>query len=509
MAEEKKNPLIGAFRIAAPGTAPPPASLSGKPADEKKPAEPGKAPTDSKAAQTTGTATPGKPSDEKKPAEPGKAPADSKTAQTTGTTVPGKPADEKKPTELDKTPADSKAAQTTGTAVPGKPADEKKPSEPGKTSTDSKAAQATGTAAPGKPADEKKTVEPGKTPADSKAAQATSAAAPNKPTDEKKTAGPDKANEEDIPKNLKVPIAPENGKESVTSVKLSEVHPFEGHPYSVKDDKDMWDLVESVRRSGVIEPIMVIRDEKRGGFEMVSGHRRHRASQLAGLDSIPVLVRDIDRDSAIIAMVDANLKRENISPMEKARAYAMKLDALKRKAGRPSKSDILNGEAPKRADQQVAEEMGESRATVQRTARLTKLVPELQQMVDEKKLPVNTGSDISYLKPDEQKKLADTIKREDKVPSGTQAAKLKEESKAGTLTPEKIERTVAPTKREENPQLKVTFNEEELRSYFPDKGTTVGEVKRTVFESLDLRQKALAREKAKAEKEKKPSFLSR
>jgi hypothetical protein len=161
-------------------------------------------------------------------------------------------------------------------------------------------------------------------------------------------------------------------------------------------------------------------------------------------------------------MLDANLKREIYFPYGKARAYAMKLDALKRKAGRPSKSDILNGEAPKRADQQVAEEMGESRATVQRTARLTKLVPELQQMVDEKKLPVNTGSDISYLKPDEQKKLADTIKREDKVPSGTQAAKLKEESKAGTLTPEKIERTVAPTKREENPQLKVTFNEERI-----------------------------------------------
>ncbi len=292
-------------------------------------------------------------------------------------------------------------------------------------------------------------------------------------------------------------------------MKLSEIHPFEGHPYSVRDDKDMWDLVESVKRSGVIEPIMVIQDEKRGGYEMVSGHRRHRASQLAGLDSIPVLVRSIDRDSAIIAMVDANLKRENISPMEKARAYAMKLDALKRKAGRPSKSDILNGVVPKRADEQVAEEMGESRATIQRTARLTKLVPELQDMVDEKKLPVNTGADISYLKPDEQKKLADSIRREDKVPSGTQAAKLKEESKAGTLTPEKIEKTVAPTKREESPQLKVTFNDEELRSYFPDKGTTVGEVKRTVFEALELRQKALAREKLKADKEKKPSFLTR
>lgn len=160
--------------------------------------------------------------------------------------------------------------------------------------------------------------------------------------------------------------------------------------------------------------------------------------------------------------------------------------------------DILSGEKPMRADEQLAQQVGESRATIQRYTRLTKLEPELQEMVDEKKLPVNTAADISYLKPDEQKKLADAMKREDKVPSGTQAAELKKESQAGKLTAEKIEKTVAPTKREENPELKVTFTNDELRPYFPKKDTTVGDVKRVVFKSLTLRQKAMERQQAKA-----------
>ena len=152
-----------------------------------------------------------------------------------------------------------------------------------------------------------------------------------------------------------------------------------------------------------------------------------------------------------------------------------------------------------RADEQLAQQTGESRATIQRLTRLTKLEPELQDMVEEKKLPVNTAADISYLKPQEQKALADAIKREDKVPSGTQAAELKKDSQAGKLTTAKIEQTVAPTKREMSPPLKVTFSEDELRAYFPKKDTTVGDVKRVVFEALDLRQKALDRQKARAE----------
>ena len=214
------------------------------------------------------------------------------------------------------------------------------------------------------------------------------------------------------------------------------------------------------------------------------------------------IVRDMDRDSAIIYMVDSNLKRENISPMVKARAYTMKLEAMKRKAGRPTKAQVEAGYKPMRADEQLAQQTGESRATIQRLTRLTKLEPELQDMVEEKKLPVNTAADISYLKPQEQKALADAIKREDKVPSGAKAAELKKESQAGKLTAEKIEQTVAPSKREMFLPLKVTFTEEELRPYFPKKDTTIADAKRVVFEALDLRQRALNRQKAKAEQEK-------
>ena len=153
-----------------------------------------------------------------------------------------------------------------------------------------------------------------------------------------------------------------------------------------------------------------------------------------------------------------------------------------------------------RADEQLAKETGESRATIQRLTRLTKLEPELQEMVDKKVLPVNTAADISFLKKDEQKTLANAIQKEDKIPSGTQAAELKKASQAGSLTPEKIERTVAPTKREEIPSLKVTFSEEELRPYFPNKRTTLPDVKLAVFEGLKMRQMAIERKAQAAAK---------
>lgn len=269
----------------------------------------------------------------------------------------------------------------------------------------------------------------------------------------------------------------------------------------------MWDLVESVRQFGVMEPLTVIPREK-GGYEMVSSHRRKRACELAGITDIPVIVRQLDRDEATIAMMDANLKREKISPMEKARSYEMKLAAMQHKTGRRSKEEILSGKKPVRADEQLAQQTGESRATIQRFVRLNKLEPELQKMVDNKQLPVNTAADISFLKPDKQKKLADSIEKEGgKIPSGTQAAELKKESQAGTLTEEKIEKTVAPTKREMEPELKVTFNNDELRPYFPDKSTTItiGDAKRGIFEALALRQKLQERKAAqKAETAKKP-----
>lgn len=321
----------------------------------------------------------------------------------------------------------------------------------------------------------------------------------------------DKAAEVDeIPKDFTLPITKEGQSEIITTLKVADIRPFEGHPFNVKDDKDMWDLVDSVKKFGVLEPAVVI-PRKEGGFEMVSGHRRRRACELAGIATMPVIVRQLDRDEAIISMVDANLKRENITPMEKARAYSMKLEAMKRKAGRRSKADILSGEKPMRADEMLAQQTGESRANIQKITRLTKLEPELQQMVEDKKLPVHTAADLSYLKKDEQRAVADAIKKEDKVPSGTQAAELKKASQSGTLTQAKIDSTVAPTKREENPPLKVTLTEEELRPYFPDKKTTIPDVKRGLFEALDLRKKAIERQKARlAEKEgKKPDSPAR
>ncbi len=322
--------------------------------------------------------------------------------------------------------------------------------------------------------------------------------------------------EDEIPKDFTLPITREGQAEVITTLKVSDIHPFEGHPFNVRDDKDMWDLVDSVKKFGVLEPVVVIPRDA-GGFEMVSGHRRHRACELAGITTIHAIVRQLDRDEATISMVDANLKRENISPMEKARAYNMKLEAMKRKAGRRTKEEAARmkaeGKKPMRADEELAQQTGESRSNIQKISRLTKLEPELQQMVDDKKLPVYTAADLSYLKKDEQRALAEAIKKEDKVPTGAQAEEMKKASKDGILTIDQIKKSVAPTKREEMPPLKLTLTEEELRPYFPDERTTIPDAKRGVLEALDLRKKAIERQKAKAEAEKagkkKPSAPER
>ena len=334
---------------------------------------------------------------------------------------------------------------------------------------------------------------------------------PNAPAKDKATAPPaqeapkDKADEAEIPEDFKLPLTHEGQSELITTLKVSEIHPFEGHPFNVKDDKDMMDLVDSIKKFGVLEPVVVI-PRQAGGYEMISGHRRRRACELAGIATMPVIVRQLDRDEAVISMVDANLKRENISPMEKARAYAMKLEAMRHKAGRRSKEETAaleaSGKKPMRADEELAQQTGESRSNIQKLVRLNNLTPELQQMVEDKTLPVHTAADLSYLKKEEQAAVADAIQKEDKVPTGAQAVELKKASQEGKLTKEKIEQAVAPTKREETPPLKITLMEEDLRPYFPDKRTTIPDVKRGVLEALDLRKKALERQKAKAQVDK-------
>ena len=496
MADGRKNPLIGAFRTPVAET-PPKASEPSKADESKKSDAPPKVTVDPKPP----VAAPGKPGEDKKPTEQPKAATAPKVP---ATAVPGKPGEDKKPVELSKTTTDPKAPAT---AAPGKPAEGKKPTEQPKAATAPKAPAA---ADPGKPGESEKLAETPKAATDPKTP---AAADPSKPAENKKTDEPPKAKdmEEEIPKDFKLPITKEGQSEIITTLKVSEIHPFEGHPFNVKDDKDMMDLMDSVKKFGVLEPVVVI-PRKAGGYEMVSGHRRRRACELAGITTMPVIVRQLDRDEAVISMVDANLKRENISPMEKARAYAMKLEAMKHKAGRRTKEEVAAMEAagkkPMRADEELAQQTGESRSNIQKLVRLNSLTPELQQMVEEKKLPVHTAADLSYLKKEEQTAVADAIKKGDKVPSGSQAVELKKASQEGKLTTEKIEKAVAPTKREETPPLKITLTEEDLRPYFPDKRTTIPDVKRGVFEALDLRKKALERQRAKIQAEKDPKKKS-
>lgn len=532
MAEEKKNPLIGAFRSPPPKEAPKappdakaaeaakppeadkPIPAAQKPAEPAKPVIPPKAEETKAAPKPNSTATPVNSTAEKPAARPpvpakaedakavAKPPAPVKTENAKAAVKPAAPAkpEEAKPAaKPEEKKAEKPAPAAAVDAKPAKAEDKKPVAAPAeKKSEDKKPEEKPPAKQEGKKADVPAESEDKKPTEDKSASKAEVA--------EKKEQPPAKEQETDaegIPKDFKLNIVGEGALGSVVMLPVDKIDDFEGHPFPVQDDKDMLDLVESVRKFGVLEPVTVIRSSKDPDrYEMVAGHRRKHSCVLAGVAQIPAIVRDMDRDSAIIYMVDSNLKRENISPMVKARAYSMKLEAMKRKAGRPTKAQLEAGYKPMRADEQLAQQTGESRATIQRLTRLTKLEPELQDMVEEKKLPVNTAADISYLKPQEQKTLADAIKREDKVPSGTQAAELKKDSQAGKLTTEKIEQTVAPTKREMSPPLKVTFSEDELRAYFPKKDTTVGDVKRVVFEALDLRQKALDRQKARAEQEK-------
>jgi ParB/RepB/Spo0J family partition protein len=538
MADPKKNPLIGAFRAPVPGAPPdtpappeagkPPAAGAAKPIDEKKGQEAPKAPA--------GT-TP-KPADGKKEPEAPKAPADTSAKPADGkkspVSDPSKPKDEKEqePRSPDlRFVALSKIKPLPGTYVKDEPrkdysgliADIKKnglqkPVILRKSEKEDEFQLVDGFHRC-KALEQAGMLEVRADVYEMSLAQASEyrkghrdkplMPVPGKlvPYPPEEPAKADKAPEapavgdEELPENLKIPLTKEGQPETVTTMKVANIRPFEGHPFAVRDNKDMWDLVDSIKKFGVLEPVMVI-PHKDGGYEMVSGHRRMRACQLAGIENIPVIVRNLDRDEAIISMVDSNLKREEISPMEKARAYQMKTDAMKRKMGRRTKEEIAQDEAlgikRMNADEELAQQMGESPATIQRYKTLNKLVPELQDLVDEGKIPVNTGADIAQMKPKEQKVLADAIQKEAKVPSGTKAKELKKESQAGSLTTEKIVQAVAPTKREEMPPLKVTMLEEDLRPFFPDKRTTIPDVKQGILEGLKLRQTVMERQKAKA-----------
>ena len=279
--------------------------------------------------------------------------------------------------------------------------------------------------------------------------------------------------------------------EKVVRIPLTELHSFPNHPFHVRDDEAMQNTVDSIKEYGVLTPGIVCPRED-GGYEIVAGHRRKHGSELAGLSDMPCIVREMDDDTATILMVDSNIQREDILPSERAQAYKMKLDAIRRKAGRPAK----NAEIPtagncdqvghnydgKRSVQIVADEAGESKTQVQRYIRLTELQPELQQMVDEKKIAMTPAVELSYLKPEEQQMLLTAIDSEQATPSLSQAQRMKKLSQAGKLNDDTMLDIMMEQKKPEKCEL--TFSGDVLRKYFP-RSYTPQRMQETIIKLLE------------------------
>ena len=273
--------------------------------------------------------------------------------------------------------------------------------------------------------------------------------------------------------------------DKVTHVPLTELHPFPGHPFQLRDDDAMRDTVDSIKEYGVLVPA-IVRPSEDGGYEIVSGHRRKYASELAGLKTMPVIVRNLDRDAATIVMVDSNLQRENILPSERAAAYKMKLEAIKRQAGRPAKNNSPQLAANFRSDDAVAKTEDISGDTVRRYIRLTELEPELQQMVDTGKMAMTPAVEISYLKPEEQKLLLDTIESEQATPSLSQAQRMKKLSQSGELNDDTMLGIMMEQKKPE--KMDITIPAEVLQKYFP-RSYTPQRMQETIIKLLEGWQK--------------------
>ena len=282
----------------------------------------------------------------------------------------------------------------------------------------------------------------------------------------------------------------------VTEVPLSELHPFVNHPFEVRDDEDMQKLVDSIKENGVLTNLTV-RPRAEGGYEIISGHRRFHAAQLAGLDKIKVQVRNVDDDQAIIDMVDANIQREHISPMEKARAYAMKLDAIKHQGQR---TDLSSGQiVQKLSVEKVAEGTSDGYKTVQRFIRLNSLVPDLQKKVDSGNLKFNPAVELSYLTPDEQRSFLDYAEAQDCTPSLSQAQKLKAASKDGTLTLDRLEEIMSAQKPSVAPREPVlNINVSKVAQYFPT-GSTKQQMENRILKILESYFRQMAHEQAHEE----------
>ena len=277
--------------------------------------------------------------------------------------------------------------------------------------------------------------------------------------------------------------------EHVQQVPLSELHAFEGHPFRVVDDEEMQKVVDSVKEFGILTPL-IARPDPYGGYEIISGHRRLHASELAGLESVPVIVREMDDDEAIICMVDANLQRENILPSERAWAYRMKMDALKHQGLR---SDLTSGPMVQKlaTAEQIGKDSGESGRQIRRFIRLTELIPELLDMVDEKHLAFRPAVELSYLKPNEQKDFLEAMDAAQTTPSLSQAQRIKKLSQAGMCTLDAMCEVMNEEKKDD--LSKVTISHEILRKYFP-RSYTPKQMEAQIIKLLDQWQKRKKRE---------------
>lgn len=276
-------------------------------------------------------------------------------------------------------------------------------------------------------------------------------------------------------------------REKVVEIPLAQLHPFKNHPFKVKDDEAMADTAESIRQYGVLVPA-IARPDTNGGYELIAGHRRHHASEIAGMETMPVIVRDLDDDAATIIMVDSNLQRENILPSERAFAYKMKLEAMKRQAGRPSKNSAQLGRNfdGKESREILAEQVGQSRNQISRYIRLTELIPELLDMVDERKIALNPAYELSFLKKEEQVQLLDAMDSEQATPSLSQAQRLKKFSQEGHLSIDVMRAIMGEEKKSDLD--KVTFTSDTLRKYFP-KSYTPQRMQETIIKLLEQWQK--------------------
>ena len=280
--------------------------------------------------------------------------------------------------------------------------------------------------------------------------------------------------------------------EHIIMVRLDKIHPFKNHPFKVVDDEDMRKTADSIREYGVLVPA-IVRPMGNGEYEMISGHRRRYASMLAGKEEMPVIVREMDDDTATILMVDSNLQREHILPSERAKAYQMKMDALRHQGQRTDLTSCQVG-TKLRADEQLAKDTGESARTVQRFVRLNHLIPELLDMVDDKKIAFNPAVELSYMKPEDQKEFFEAMNIAQAPPSVSQAQRLKKSSQEGRCTPELIESIMDEDKK--SPLDRVVFDSEELRKYFP-KNYTSKHMQDAILKLLDQWTKKKAREQGR------------